>query len=137
MTASLSKQLEEKYPKIFLEERDIDFAHGDGWFWLLNNLCENIQFWVDHNNVPQVIANQIKEKFGGLRFYYEGGNKEVRGMVSLAEHLSYSICERCGETKDVTQTKTSWIKTFCSSCRLENTLRMQRLDQLKLFEKAD
>jgi hypothetical protein len=58
---------------------------------------------------------QIKEKFGGLRFYYDGGDDRIQGMVDLAETLSYQICERCGSTKNVQQT-TGWITTLCEDC---------------------
>ena len=38
----------------------------DGWYDLIFNLCKELQHWCDVNNV-QLIAEQIKEKFGGLR----------------------------------------------------------------------
>jgi hypothetical protein len=59
--------------------------------------------------------DQIKEKFGGLRFYYSGGNKQIDGLVSLAESMSYMICETCGSTTDVGQTK-GWISVQCKEC---------------------
>lgn len=63
--------------------------------------------------------DQIKEKFGGLRFYYSGGDDEIAGMVSLAENLSYHICESCGNTKDIGYTK-GWITTMCKECYEKN-----------------
>jgi hypothetical protein len=63
--------------------------------------------------------DQIKEKFGGLRFYYSGGDDYIDGMTSLAESLSYRICEYCGTTKEVGITK-GWNITVCSSCREKN-----------------
>lgn len=66
-----------------------------------------------------VQIDQVKEKFGGLRFYYSGGDKEIAGMVRLAESLSYKICETCGSTQHVGQTR-GWIYTICQSC-LKNT----------------
>jgi len=62
-----------------------------------------------------VHINQIKEKFGGLRYYYSGGDDTIYGMVSLAESLSYKICETCGSTKDIGQTS-GWITTLCKEC---------------------
>lgn len=94
---------------------------GDGWFMLLEQLMGSIEShlnpensWPRKERIPLNIT-QIKEKFGGLRFYYYGGDEEVRGMVRLAESLSYHICEHCGSTKNVTQTK-GWIKTLCEDC---------------------
>ena len=59
--------------------------------------------------------DQVKEKYGGLRFYYTGGDHTIDGMVSLAESLSYKICEDCGSTKDIGYTK-GWIATMCKEC---------------------
>lgn len=47
--------------------------------------------------IPQVVVEQIKEKFGTLRFYYRGGNHIVDVLVNFAEHLSGKICETCGK----------------------------------------
>lgn len=67
--------------------------------------------------IPEVTVqiDQIKEKFGGLRFYYSGGDKVIHGMVSLAESLSYKICESCGSTKNIGRTK-GWITIMCQEC---------------------
>ena len=59
--------------------------------------------------------DQIKEKFGGLRFYYTGGDNTIDGMVSLAEGLSYRICEDCGTTKNIGRTS-GWIRYICLEC---------------------
>ena len=94
---------------------------GDGWFMLLEQLMRSVEShlnpensWPRKERIPLQI-DQIKEKFGGLRFYYHGGDNEVRGMVNLTERLSYCICEECGSTKNVTQTK-GWIITLCEDC---------------------
>jgi hypothetical protein len=46
--------------------------------------------------IQQVVATQVKEKFGTLRFYYEGGDETIRGMVNMAESMSSVMCEVCG-----------------------------------------
>jgi len=61
--------------------------------------------------IPQVTLDQVKEKFGTLRFYYSGGDDYIRGMVSMAESMSGVTCETCG--KPGTRTGGSWIKTAC------------------------
>jgi hypothetical protein len=60
---------------------------------------------------PQVTLDQVKEKFGSLRFYYTGGDDYVSGLVTMAESLSGVTCEECG--KPGTQTQGGWIKTAC------------------------
>lgn len=74
------------------------------------------------NSKPlQVNLTQVKEKFGGLRFYFDtsgGRNRdswEIDGMVRLAENLSYRTCEFCGSTKNVGMTK-GWLTVCCKEC---------------------
>lgn len=62
--------------------------------------------------VPQVVAVQVKEKFGGLRFYYNGGDDVVRGIVRMAEAMSYDTCEQCGAPGKLTNNK-GWYYTAC------------------------
>ena len=130
MRKELDDKLVKKYPKIF-KDRNADmketamcwgFDHDDGWFWLIDNLCESIQGYIDRNDVPQVVATQVKEKFGSLRFYYEGGNDLIDGMVWLVEDMSYNICEICGSTKNVGVTS-GWIKTVCKDCVKEKDIK--------------
>ena len=61
--------------------------------------------------IPQVIAQQVKEKFGTLRFYYQGGDDYISGLVAMAESLSGNTCETCG--KPGHRTSGGWIKTAC------------------------
>ena len=58
--------LRKKYPKILKCGLDC----SDGWIWLIGNLCSQLQWDADKNNCPQIVATQIKEKFGSLRFYF-------------------------------------------------------------------
>jgi hypothetical protein len=46
--------------------------------------------------VEQVVATQIKEKFGTLRFYYSGGDEYIRGLEAMAASMTSRICEDCG-----------------------------------------
>lgn len=65
--------------------------------------------------IEQVRAVQVKEKFGGLRFYYNGGDEYVRGLVTMAEEMSYRICEVCSDKAAPTQG--GWIRTLCEEHR--------------------
>jgi len=92
------------------------FECGDGWFPILNQLMGNIQHHIDWKNrteevVQQVVLEQVKEKFGTLRFYYSGGDDYISGLVSMAESMSGVICETCGNPG--TSTSGGWIKTAC------------------------
>lgn len=79
------------------------FECGDGWFDILYALCETIQFSVDHHGVRQVVATQVKEKFGTLRFRICGGNEETKGMIRMAETMSCRVRELCGKPGKTSQ----------------------------------
>ena len=123
MKKELEQQLYEKYPKKFADKdknmQESCMCWGiecpDSWYWLLSQFCGSIQSFIDSNKKPQVVATQVKEKYGGLRFYYNGGDDYVAGMIWFAEDLSYSICADCGSTEEVTPTK-GWIRYLCKEC---------------------
>lgn len=69
--------------------------------------------------VTQVVAEQVKEKFGGLRFYYRGGDEYISGLARMAESMSYVTCEVCGNAG-----KTNgggWIRTLCEAHTKDST----------------
>ncbi len=125
MNKKLQQKFYDKYPKIFVQRKlpmtetcmcwGIDC--GDGWYWLIDNLCSSLQFDIDKNNEPQLEAVQVKEKFGTLRFYTNGSTDKQDGMISLAEFMSSSICENCGEIGKTTTNKVGYIQTLCKKCR--------------------
>jgi len=89
---------------------------GDGWYWLLNNLMNSIYNYQKYNKKEFIKVNQIKEKLGGLNFYCEKSDDIVRGMIWLAEHMSYNICEECGTIENVGRTQMPWISVRCKTC---------------------
>ena len=96
------------------------FDCGNGWFQILNQRMGNIQNHIDWQNrngevVPQVTVDQVKEKFGTLRFYYTGGDDVIDGMVSMAESMSGVTCETCGNPSTV-QNNNGWMRSICTSC---------------------
>jgi hypothetical protein len=107
---------------------------GDGWYQILDSLCGQIQHHIDwsvqrrdwdlkwnkenpdkerevRNPVPQVVALQIKEKFGGLRFYYNGGDDYINGLVNMAESWAANTCETCGSVGKIRGM--GWLYTAC------------------------
>ena len=105
MRQELEELLCTRYPLIFQNRSSAistnrtrwGFSCGDGWFDLIDTLCERLQFGIDHNNAPQVVASQVKEKWGQMSFYIREANDEQRGMVLMAQALSGRICEVCGK----------------------------------------
>ena len=141
MTEDLNNKLTAKFPKLFTGFQRPNgegyypfwFECGDGWYTLIEELAKDIQYHVDHQNESytykvergeakeedrpdyQVRAVQVKQKFGGLRFYINRGCEYIDGMIAFAESMSYKICEHCGNAG-----KTGgdgWIYTFCDPCR--------------------
>lgn len=121
------QDLYEKYPKIFYLMKKGYYAISSGvfntWLQTLDWLCGTIQERIDNrleNNkhldpIPQVVCQQVKEKFGGLRFYYSGGDKEITGMIDMAEHILWETCENCGSHENITTTE-GWIARICNKC---------------------
>ena len=131
MTKELELKLVEKYPKI-LKDYGGDMRQtcmhwgietdGDGWYDLLNKCMEKLQYFCDfcskEGRVVQAIANQIKSKYGTLRFYYsvEGANEIendiIDDIVSEAERKSEHTCEVTGESGS-SCVRHGWYKTLC------------------------
>ena len=134
MRQDLDKLLCEKYPKMMVNRNKNmqetcmcwGFECGDGWFNILDQLMSNIQHHIDWNNqnfekgykqykqVAQVTLDQVKEKFGTLRFYYTGGDDEISGMVRMAESMSGVTCEECSAPAETHGP--GWIRTICVPC---------------------
>lgn len=129
MRHELDEALCAKYPKIFANRHgDMrttamcwGFDCGDGWYTLIDQLCGKLQSMTDYNShapdrFPQIVASQIKEKYGGLRFYVEGASDWQDGVISFAEYLSESTCEVCGNPGAIDH-DSSWLSCRCPSCR--------------------
>lgn len=94
MSPELTEQLYTRYPLIFAQHPQIGVF--DVWFDLLDSLCYSLQTETS-NRGPQVVASQVKEKFGGLRFYAGPCNDAQRGMIDMAQKMSFHVCEVCGD----------------------------------------
>jgi len=129
MKAELEIALFKKYPEIFagkdksIMESLIPFGLecGSGWYRIIDTLCRLIQHYVQDHPDNSVEAVQVKEKFGSLRFYINGGDDYVDGLITFAEAMSYMTCEQCGSTDGVTQTK-GWVYTLCRQCLFDRDM---------------
>ena len=65
----------------------------------------------------QVVVKQVKEKYGTLRFYYEGGDDYVAGLVAMAEAMSGRTCEKCGAPGRNEPRRGRWWSTLCEKCK--------------------
>lgn len=133
--------LKAKFPEMFSQPYG-GVCTGAGWWPIIHSLCGNIDAYTKWRNdtrkallannphnikipeeVPQVIVTQIKEKFGGLRFYYDGGDERIRGMVEMAESWASHACEVCG--KPAISRGGGWIRTLCDEHEAERQNKMK------------
>ena len=86
-----------------------DFEVESGWYPLLYDLIKEL---VD-NGWDKTIT-QVKEKFGGLRFYISTYNETLEGIINKYEKLSYQTCEWCGEPGKI-RNDIGWYRTLCDN----------------------
>jgi len=81
-----------------------------GWWdiiWSTSQLLNEISEKLD----TPIKVSQIKEKFGGLRYYIHNGTEESYEIIRKAEDKSYKVCDICG--KKGTLSDEGWMKTRC------------------------
>lgn len=104
--------LESTYKKDLLIKNRYYFEVGDGWLPLIQKLIEEIIALGWNKRI-----SQVKEKFGGLRFYIGAFTDEISHSISEAENKSYSICETCGNNGCLRKTVNgSYFFTSCDKC---------------------
>jgi hypothetical protein len=93
------------------------FEVGDGWEPLIRELSEKIYPIVQaynsslENDDYKFAVVQVKEKFGGLRYYVNLYTEEIGNIISEYESMSYHICETCGKPGKVVGY--DWYVTLC------------------------
>jgi hypothetical protein len=66
---------------------------------------------LDEETLKVPVAVQVKEKFGGLRFYVQAATDKHYQYISFAESMSYRTCDQCGNPgKTYTD---GWHTTLC------------------------
>jgi hypothetical protein len=90
------------------EVEDLLSCVGKGWSKILTSLIEDLFKLGWDGEVAQV-----KEKFGGLRFYIGAASQEVHDRIHEAENESYKTCEVCGAPGKLTNH--GWIRTLCEA----------------------
>jgi hypothetical protein len=110
----------------FLIQQHIDDSvnHYDRIVKLNQEITEakanNFEGWLDYkirelrglpDICPQVTADQVKEKFGTLSFYFSGGDDFVDGVVWMAESMSAVTCEVCAKPGKLNNG--GWIRCLC------------------------
>ena len=89
----------------------------DGWANLVFECHLNI-LKID----PNYRIHQIKEKFGGFRFYYQSDLgiwvEQIDTIIVKYVEILRNVCENCGRDGELCEQK-YWLKTLCSDCAKE------------------
>lgn len=131
-----NKELLEKYPWLYpvseytgkpLENYDYSFTWMDdiplGWNIAFGKqMVEELGALLEkYNYQDEYSICQIKEKFGGLRWYDNGfpteGYEEYKEWLDKYEELSFKTCIDCG--KPAKYFTRGWITPICEDCAKE------------------
>jgi len=85
---------------------------GQGWYGLLKPIFEEINLYNKKNKGNEIQIDQIKQKFGSLRFYVSNCPNYLENMISIAEEESNHICEFCGVRGETVEIN-NWYSTLC------------------------
>jgi len=122
------------YPSVFKGMVDSSpYSLPSGWYLLVDKLCSDLSVLLDEElkntkedpEQPLFMLLQIKEKFGGLRFYYMMNTKndelyhKVQKLIDIAEDTSYTICEITGKPGEFCKSGSQY-HTFCEEVRIKN-----------------
>jgi len=125
MRKDLELKLAKKYPNlyqnygasIYKSPMGWGFTCGDGWYDIIDWLSSILEV------IGGIVAEQVKEKFGSLRFYYSFTNDVSEQLSSAVHHLvaeaanrSLSTCETCGKPGELKLNDIKWSKVLCDDC---------------------
>ena len=96
-----------------MNEYDAMQCVGPGWAPLIRAFYGTIAY--NQHLYSNVKVQQVKEKFGGLRIYFSGGDSWLVGNVNGLGIASYLLCEYCGRAGFLRQ-DLGWVKTLCDGC---------------------
>ena len=143
-----NKELLEKYPWLYpvseytgkpLENYDYSFTWMDdiplGWNIAFGKqMVEELGALLEkYNYQDEYSICQIKEKFGGLRWYDNGfpteGYEEYKEWLDKYEELSYKTCIDCG--KPAKYFTRGWITPICEDCAKEYEYTEKQLSPIE------
>lgn len=93
MKDEYKKLLLERYPTVIYEQTILDVK--DGWFNLINLLCDNIS---THCTIENKHCEILKINKVDARSHIEHSSTDdyIKGVISLGEVLMDNSCEKCG-----------------------------------------
>lgn len=120
------------FPLCFPTPPYCGFSAGIGWFEIIRELCAEIEKLIsalpykDHN----FQVAQVKEKFGGLRFYVDftlddDVREKIYNFINEAERKCSNTCESCGAPGILRDG--GWMRTLCDNCE-DDRIRKREQD---------
>lgn len=140
MTDENFEKLVKRWPDLFQKSGDFEFSINDGWYNIVDVLCGFLSYDIEQarsrlkysmenptarfsESVDELEARvakaleelptlaQVKEKFGTMRFYIDGGTAEMHNYIEFAEAMTSRTCEVCGDQGK--SRNTGWVKVLC------------------------
>lgn len=101
-----------EYPKYnYFDDLPIGWRKAFG-LQLCNEIMQSLE---EENCVETYRVNQVKEKFGELRWYDSGATNKISfKIIPKYERLSARTCIKCG--RPATKLSTDWILPWCDKC---------------------
>lgn len=99
-----------------------EFECGDGWFNIIHELSlkiEGIAVQMHQNGTPLAglpHVRQVKEKFGGLRFYMDNGTEDTQELIDQARLKASVTCEFCGSPGQKQENNNGLLMVVCADC---------------------
>ena len=140
MTDQQFENLAKRWPDLFQKSGDFELSVGEGWYNIIDLLCGFLSGKVEHEkrrlkyaienptakfvepvlkieeklarameDLPTIV--QVKEKYGTLRFYIDGGTPDMEYYIVFAEAMSGRTCEICGSPGE--SRNNGWVRVLC------------------------
>lgn len=97
---------------------DRGMACSTGWYEIIDRMAAKLEQILEVLPEDQRFrAVQVKEKFGGLRFYTDGKLPDAAiEIIGQACREADKTCEDCGEPGILRESR-PWIRTLCDKCK--------------------
>jgi len=134
-----------RFPRLFRGRHPRAWSDlPDGWTGVADRLFNDLDAMMSDDEAATFEIVQIKEKFGGLRVYWELDGQQtmvidaisahsvqhmensparptalfgrVRERVRQAAQQAATTCQKCG-SEGATATRSGWVVTLCEACR--------------------
>ena len=130
MDNKLSEKIAADFPLLFDYRKDelmlpfpmFGFEVESGWFPIIYSACKTLDHCRSELDI-RIRVDQIKEKFGTLRFYTTGEPKEGEYAIQEAMRLSAEICEYCGHPGKLRTN--GWYSTLCEDHYADNKVNLK------------